>query len=123
MQQRTLTRRSLSPLTYRAICQHVRLLHGGIYFKPALCATLLSVTPIIENFDVDLAEPLNDTDGLVLYALPASEEDVAKLVEKANDRNTENREEVLIAIPRTIGILRDAVTQLAYLHWIDENTL
>ena len=76
----------------------------------------------LENFDVDLAEPLNDTDGLVLYALPASEEDVAKLVEKANDRNTENREEVLIAIPRTIGILRDAVTQLAYLHWIDENT-
>ena len=76
----------------------------------------------LENFDVDLAEPLNDTDGLVLYALPASEEDVAKLVEKANDRNTENREEVLIAIPRTIGFLRDAVTQLAYLHWIDENT-
>ena len=76
----------------------------------------------LENFDVDLAEPLNDTDGLVLYALPASEEDVAKLVEKANDRNTENRQEVLIAIPRTIGFLRDAVTQLAYLHWIDENT-
>ena len=77
----------------------------------------------LENFDVDLAEPLNDTDGLVLYALPASEEDVAKLVEKANDRNTENREEVLIAIPRTIGFLRDAVTQLAYLHWIADNTL
>ena len=76
----------------------------------------------LENFDVDLAEPLNDTDGLVLYALPASEEDVTKLVEKANDRNTENREEVLIAIPRTIGFLRDAVTQLAYLHWIAENT-
>ena len=76
----------------------------------------------LENFDVDLAEPLNDTDGLVLYALPASEEDVTKLVEKANDRNTENREEVLIAIPRTIGFLQDAVTQLAYLHWIAENT-
>ena len=76
----------------------------------------------LENFDVDLAEPLNDTDGLVLYALPASEEEVTKLVEKANDRNTENREEVLIAIPRTIGFLRDAVTQLAYLHWIAENT-
>ena len=76
----------------------------------------------LENFDVDLAEPLNDADGLVLYALPASEEEVTKLVEKANDRNTVNREEVLIAIPLTIGFLQDAVTQLAYLHWIAENT-
>ena len=76
----------------------------------------------LENFDADLAEPLNDADGFILYALPASEEDVTKLVEKANDRDTANREEVLIAIPRTIGFLRDAVTQLAYLHWIAENT-
>ena len=76
----------------------------------------------LENLDADLAEPLNDADGLILYALPASEEEVTKLVEKANDRDTVNREEVLIAIPRTIGFLRDAVTQLAYLHWIAENT-
>ena len=76
----------------------------------------------LENFDADLAEPLNDADGFILYALPASEEEVTKLVEKANDRDTANREEVLIAIPRTIGFLRDAVTQLAYLHWIAENT-
>ena len=76
----------------------------------------------LENFDADLREPLGDADGLILYALPVSEEGVTKLVEKANDRDTENREEVLIAIPRTIGFLRDAVTQLVYLHWIAENT-
>ena len=76
----------------------------------------------LENFDADLAEPLNDADGFILYALPASEEEVTKLFEKVNDRNTANREEVLIAIPRTIGFLQDAVTQLAYLHWIAENT-
>ena len=76
----------------------------------------------LENFDADLAEPLDNADGFILYALPASEEEVTKLVEKANDRDTANREEVLIAIPRTIGFLRDAVTQLAYLHWIAENT-
>ena len=76
----------------------------------------------LENFDPNLAEPLNDADGLILYALPASEEEVTKLVERVNDRDTKNREEVLIAIPRTIGFLRDAVTQLAYLHWIAENT-
>ena len=76
----------------------------------------------LANFDTDLAEPLNDADGLILYALPASEEEVTKLVERVNDRDTENREEVLIAIPRTISFLQDAVTQLAYLHWIAENT-
>ena len=76
----------------------------------------------LENFDADLAEPLNAADGLILSALPASEEEVTKLVEKVNDRDTANREEVLIAIPRTIGFLQDAVTQLAYLHWIAENT-
>ena len=122
MQQRALTRKSPSPLTYRAICQHVRSLHGGIFSKPALCVTLLFVIPILRILIADLAEPLNDADGLILYALPASEEEVTKLVEKVNDRDTANREEVLIAIPRTIGFLRDAVTQLAYLHWIAENT-
>ena len=76
----------------------------------------------LENFDPDLAEPLDNADGFILYALPASEEEVTKLVERVNDRDTKNREEVLIAIPRTIGFLRDAVTQLAYLHWIAENT-
>ena len=76
----------------------------------------------LENFDADLAEPLNNADGLILYALPTSKEEVTKLVEKANNKDTANREKVLIAIPRTIGFLRDAVTQLAYLHWIDENT-
>ena len=76
----------------------------------------------IDNFDGDLEKPLDDADGLVLYALPATEEEVKKLEEKANDRKINNRVEVLIAIPRTIGSLRDAVTQLVYLHWIAENT-
>ena len=76
----------------------------------------------LENFDADLREPLGDAGGLVLYALPASEEDVTKLVEKASHENTANREETLIAIPRSIGFLRDSVTQLAYLHWIVKNT-
>ena len=76
----------------------------------------------IENFDTDLREPLGDADGLVLYALPTSEEEVTKLIKKANNSNTANREEVLVAIPRSIGSLQDAVTQLAYLHRIVENT-
>ena len=76
----------------------------------------------LENFDTDLRDPLGAADGLVLYALPASEEEVTKLIEKASDRNTADREAVLIAIPRSIGFLQDSVTQLAYVHWIAENT-
>ena len=76
----------------------------------------------LENFDADLKESLGEADGLVLYALPGSEEEIPKLIEKANDSNTANREEVLVAIPHSIGFLQDSVTQLAYLHWIVENT-
>ena len=60
----------------------------------------------LENFDADLNNPLSDADGLVLYALPTNEEDGTKLVEKTNDRDTANRDEVLIAIPRTIGFYK-----------------
>lgn len=76
----------------------------------------------VENFDADLREPLGDADGLVLYTLPANEHEVTQLAEKTREINIINRKEVLIAIPRSIGLLRDAVTELAYLHWVMENT-
>ena len=76
----------------------------------------------IENFDADLREPLGDADGLVLYALPANEHEVTQLDEKTREINTAKCKEVLIAIPRAIGLLHDAVTELAYLHWVAENT-
>ena len=76
----------------------------------------------IDNFDDDLEKSLDEADGLVLYALPVTKEEGKKLVEKASDRKIANRVEVLIAIPRAINFLRDAVTQLAYLHWISEHT-
>lgn len=73
----------------------------------------------LEGFETDLREPLNDADGLVLYALPEDELEVEQLVEKAVGAN---RKEVLIAIPRSIGFLRDAVLELARLRWVDEKT-
>ncbi len=76
----------------------------------------------LENFDTDLNEPLGDADGLILYALPANEFEVKRLIEKTSNDNITKRKEVLIAIPHSIGFLADAVTQLALLHWVDENT-
>ena len=58
----------------------------------------------------------------MLYTLPASEDESQQLVEKAWETETAKRPEVLIAIPHSTRFLRDAVTELAYLRWISENT-
>lgn len=76
----------------------------------------------IENFDSDISEPLDDADGLVLYTLPSNEHEVKLLTEKAQLLDPETYSRVLVAIPRSIGFLRDAVSQLAYLRWINEKT-
>ena len=76
----------------------------------------------LENFDIDLNEPLGDADGLILYVLPANDFEVKQLIEKATQVGITDRKEVLIAIPHSIGFLGNAVIQLAYLHWVSENT-
>ncbi len=76
----------------------------------------------LENFDANLSEPLGDADGLVLYALPAGEDEVNQFAEKANEKDTTERQNVLIGIPHATRFLRDAVTELACLHWISDNT-
>ena len=62
---------------------------------------------------------LGDADGLVLYALPASEFETETLVKKATEASVADRKEVLIAIPQSIGILQDAVAELARLRWVE----
>ncbi len=76
----------------------------------------------LENFDASLNEPFSNADGLVLYTLPAGEHESKQLVEKASGEDASKRKKVLIAIPHSTRFLRDAVTELACLHWISENT-
>ena len=82
----------------------------------------------LERFDEDLQMSSDDTDGsddadgLVLYALPASELEAKQLVEKATEALAADREDVLIAIPQSIDSLRDAVLELWCLQWVEENT-
>ena len=76
----------------------------------------------LEGFDTDLQMPSDEADGLVLYALPASELDVEQLIEKATDASVTTRGEVLIAIPQSIGSLHEAVLELWCLGWVEENT-
>ena len=76
----------------------------------------------VERFDADLEIPLGDADGLVLYALPASEFEAETLVKKATEASVADRKEVLIAIPQSIGLLQDAVVELARLRWVEDHT-
>ena len=82
----------------------------------------------LEGFDKDLqisSEDTNesdDADGLVLYALPANELETEQLEKKVTKSSAADREEVLIAIPQSIGFLRDAVLELWCLEWVEENT-
>ena len=75
-----------------------------------------------ENFDASLSQPLGEADGLVLYALPANEQEHRHLIEKVKEKAVVDRKEVLIAIPHSTGFLHDAVTELACLQWISKNT-
>ena len=75
----------------------------------------------LEGFDTDLM-PSDEVDGLVLYTLPASELEVEQLVKKATEVSVRDREDVLIAIPQSIGFLRDVVVELWCLGWVEENT-
>ncbi len=75
-----------------------------------------------ENFEANLTEPHDDADGLILYALPASEHEAKLLQEKVKKPVFVNRKEVLIAIPNSIGSLQEAVFEIAKLHWIQQNT-
>lgn len=76
----------------------------------------------LENFDANLSEPFGDADGLVLYTLPAGEDEVNQFIEKVNGKDATEHQNVLIGIPHSTRFLRDAVTELACLHWISENT-
>ena len=76
----------------------------------------------VKRFDADLEEPLGDADGLVLYALPASEFEAETLVKKTTEPSVADRKEVLIANPQSIDLLQDAVVELARLRWVEDHT-
>ena len=76
----------------------------------------------LEGFDADLQTPPDDADGLVLYALPTNELEAKQLTKKASEASAADRAEVLIAIPQSIGFLRDVVLELWCLGWVEKNT-
>jgi len=63
-----------------------------------------------------------DADGLILYALPNDEADHRQLTELACASAVRERPDVVVAIPKDIEQLRDAVRELEVLNWISSNT-
>lgn len=63
-----------------------------------------------------------DTDGLLLYCLPASADEHQELVQLATFSTAREHEEVLIALPRDVTVLREAARELELLRWVAEHT-
>ena len=75
-----------------------------------------------ENFEDELSKPYSGEEGILLYVLPSNEKEYDELIIKVKETGVANRNDVLIAIPRSIGFLRDSVTALACIQWVKENT-
>jgi hypothetical protein len=75
----------------------------------------------VTNFSRCL-EPDEDADGLLIYALPNSRAEVEELAALAADSEVRERLDILVAIPREVEALREAVRELELLRWVDANT-
>ncbi|HXE74007.1 MAG TPA: hypothetical protein VNN18_00005 [Candidatus Xenobia bacterium] len=63
-----------------------------------------------------------DADGLLVYCLPASRADYDQLLELAKGSLVRERADIIVAIPREIDALRNAVQELECLRWVENNT-
>lgn len=75
-----------------------------------------------ENLDNELSSTCIGEEGILLYVIPGNEKEAHELIRKVRDEDTTKREDVLIAIPLSIGFLYESVTALACLKWVKENT-
>ncbi|MGI9064886.1 MAG: hypothetical protein ACR2HX_00550 [Pyrinomonadaceae bacterium] len=76
----------------------------------------------ITSFESALTEPLGDTDGLLLYAIALTAEELRELAKRAADPRMADYPQVTIAIPQETGGLRDAIFEVACLTWVRDKT-
>jgi len=74
------------------------------------------------DFDAQISESLNDADGRILYAIALDDEEIKKLVEKAQSVNLRDYKQVLIAVPPQVTNLREAIFEVACLRWVKADT-
>lgn len=75
----------------------------------------------LSSFSKSLDVP-PEADGLLLYCLPGNKSECEQLARLAEDSKARDQHEVLIAVPREVSALREAVRDLELLHWVQNNT-
>jgi len=75
----------------------------------------------LSNFSKSLEVP-HEADGLLLYCLPGNKSECEQLARLAEDSKARDQHEVLIAVPREVSALREAVRELELLQWVQNNT-
>ncbi|HEV2800362.1 MAG TPA: hypothetical protein VGW12_07690 [Pyrinomonadaceae bacterium] len=76
----------------------------------------------LHGLDKALSEPLNEADGLILYAVALNAEEVEAFNERAKSPKIKERSQVLLAIPHYAAGLREAVFEVASLRIVRDNT-
>ncbi len=62
------------------------------------------------------------TDGVIVYCVPASEQEREELIERAKRSEVRERPDVLIAVPNSVDSLKDAFRELELIAWVENNT-
>jgi hypothetical protein len=76
----------------------------------------------LHGLDHALSEPLNEADGLILYAVALNADEVQAFHERAKSAKMKERPLVLLAIPHEATGLREAVLEVASLRMVRDNT-
>jgi hypothetical protein len=66
--------------------------------------------------------PDPDADGIVLYCLPNSQAEFQDLTDLAKSSTVRDKCDVVVAIPRDVENLREAVRELELFRWVESNT-
>jgi hypothetical protein len=74
------------------------------------------------DFEARTNEPLAEADGRILYAIALNDEEIKELVSRARSERLHQLSQILIAVPPQPANLRDAVTEVACLRWVKDNT-
>jgi hypothetical protein len=75
----------------------------------------------VTNFSKSFEVP-TDADGVLLYCLPSSKTEFTQLIDLALGSKVREQMEVLVAVPREVDALREAIRELELLRWVQSNT-
>ncbi|MBI4446684.1 MAG: hypothetical protein HY645_12340 [Acidobacteria bacterium] len=87
---------------------------GTLRYFPVRFSDLNMFSKVLERAD--------SADGLIIYCLPNDQAEREMLIELAQSSVVRERLDILVAIPPNCDALKDAVTELERLKWIEENT-